>query len=206
MISRLGRLSPHRDGIVTSYSGTTLSVRDIMVTGGHSKGPVMPSEQHALGRQFTVAGSFSAQVQAEQACDFFAAEGIAATALPVADHLGRAANSAPRARAVFWPTLLFSTAGAAMGLVLGLAWVAWFDGLMTPGWRLLIAAALAAVAGGAIGFLTRGLDAGIQLVEHHSDPTAARGIVVVIHTDRRDIAEHAAEVLAGFGAQQVEGV
>ena len=200
----------------------------------------MPSEEPAWATPFNVVASFHRRKQAEQARDLLVEEGIPVDAVTVIDHLGSAANTAedkamlraemqdeindswaapvffipgPQARAAFLGTLLFSGVGAVVGLFGGLAWVAWFDGILAPGWRLFIAVGLGALAGGTIGFLAGGEfepriraedDPGAPMEDPR--PSAERNVVVAIHTHRRDVAEHAADLLSGFGAERVDRV
>lgn len=198
----------------------------------------MPSDEGAWPTPFNVVASFPRATQAREARDLLVQEGIPASAVTVVDHPGRTANTAtdraamrpemqdeineswaapelsipgPPAKAALWATLFFSAAGGMMGLLGGIAWAVWFDGVLAPGWRLFIAGALGALAGGTIGFLTGGQfepriraadDPGAPMEDPR--PAAERDVLVAIHSDRQDVAEHAADLLTGFGAERVD--
>ncbi len=117
----------------------------------------------------------------------------------------------PQARGAFWGTVLFTVPGFVLGAAAGAVW-ALVDGSALGWWgQILVVALLGAMCGGTIGFLVGG---GLEpRHEAASDPertlddkraVAERDVLLAIHTSDQDVAERAADVLRGMGAERVD--
>ena len=115
-----------------------------------------------------------------------------------------------QARGAFRGTLMFALPAFLVGAAAGAVWAAYDDSLL--GWwgQVLMVALLAALCGGTIGLLIGG---GLEpRFEAADDPTrpfddertiAERDVLVAVHAQEPTVAERAAELLRGVGAERV---
>ena len=115
-----------------------------------------------------------------------------------------------QARGAFWGTVIFAVPAFLLGAAIGAVWAAYDDSLL--GWwgQVLMVALLAALCGGTIGFLTGGglaprFEAADDPARPFDDPRtiAERDVLVAVHAQEQTVAERAAELLRGVGAEKV---
>jgi hypothetical protein len=108
-------------------------------------------------------------------------------------------------------SLLFALPGVIVGVVVGAAW-AMFDDTLLGWWgQILLSAFVGALGGGTIGLLAGGglkprFDAAEDPARPYDDRRAAaeRDVLVAVHSQQRELAERAAELLRGVGAERVD--